>query len=91
MARVFPGTAPQVVAPGQADMRPAFAWIEAHADAFRGQWVAVRLVAPVLVASAPTLTQLWQMISPALLKDCVLHYIGTVENADQVQGLGWDV
>jgi hypothetical protein len=31
------------------------------------------------------------MISPALLKDCVLHYIGTVENADQVQGLGWDV
>jgi hypothetical protein len=72
-------------------MRPALTWIEVHSDAFRGQWVAVRLVDPVLVASAPTLTQLWQMISPALLKDCVLYYIGTVENAGQVQGLGGDV
>jgi hypothetical protein len=72
MSRVLPGTAPQVVAHSQADMQPAFAWIEAHADACRGQWVAVRLVDPVLVASAPTLTQLWQMASPALLKDCVL-------------------
>ena len=91
MARMLPGTVPHVVAHGQADMRPTFAWIEAHADAFRGQWIAVRLVDPVLVASAPTLTQLWQMASPALLKDCVLHYIGTVENADQVQGPEWDV
>jgi hypothetical protein len=90
MARVLPGTVPHVVAHGQA-VRPAFAWIEAHADAFRRQWIAVRLVDPVLVASAPTLTQLWQMASPALLKDCVLHYIGTVENAGQVQGPGWDV
>jgi hypothetical protein len=64
-------------------MRPAFAWIEAHAEAYRGQWVAVRLVDPVLVASASTLTQLWQMASLALLKDCVLQYIGTVENAHQ--------
>ena len=64
MARVLPGTVPHVVAHGQADMRPTFAWIEAHADAFRGQWIAVRLVDPVLVASAPTLTQLWQMASP---------------------------
>jgi len=54
MARVLPGTAPQVVAHNQADMPPAFAWIEAHADACRGRWVAVRLVDPVLVASAPT-------------------------------------
>ena len=91
MARVLPGTAPQVVAHGQANMRPAFAWIEKHADACRGQWVAVRLVDPVLVASASTLTQLWQMASPALLKDCVLHSIGTVENANQAQGPGWDV
>ena len=53
MARVLPGTAPQVVAHGQADMRPAFAWIEAHSDAFRGQWIAVRLVDPVLVAQCP--------------------------------------
>jgi hypothetical protein len=88
MARVLPGTAPQVVADSQADMRPAFAWIEAHADACRGQWIAVRLVDPVLVASAPTLTQLWQMASPTLLKDCVPHYIGTVENAHQPQGPG---
>src|SRR5215470_14766996 len=36
MARVLPGTAPHVVARGQADVRPALAWIEAHADAFRG-------------------------------------------------------
>jgi hypothetical protein len=91
MARVLLGTAPQVVTHGQADMQPAFAWIEAHADACRGQWVAVRLVDPVLVASAPTLTQLWQIASPALLKACVLQYIGTVENAHQAQGPGWDV
>jgi hypothetical protein len=91
MVRVLPGTPPQVVAHSQADMRPAFAWIEEHADACRGQWVAVRLVDPVLVASAPTLTQLWQMASPALLKECVLHYIGTVENAHQPQGPEWDV
>ena len=91
MARVLPGTAPHVVTHGQADMRPALAWIEAHADAWRGQWIAVRLVDPVVVPSAPTLTHLWQMASPALLKDCVLHYIGTVEHASQAQGPGWDV
>jgi hypothetical protein len=88
MSRVLPGTVPQVVAHSQADIQLAFAWIEAHADAYRGQWVAVRLVDPVLVASAPTLNQLWQMASPTLLKDCVLHYIGTVENAHQPQGPG---
>ena len=91
MARVLPGTAPHVVAHGQADIRPALARIEAHADAWRGQWIAVRLVDPVVVASALTLTRLWQMASPALLKDCVLHYIGTVENVSQAQGPGWDV
>jgi hypothetical protein len=71
-------------------MRPAFAWIDAQAEAYRGQWVAVRLVDPVLVASAPALTQLWQMASLALLKDCVPQYIGTIENAHQAQGPGWD-
>jgi hypothetical protein len=91
MARVLPGTAPHVVARGQADVRPACAWIEAHADAFRGHWIAVRLVDPVVVASAPTLTHVWHMASPALLKDSVLHSLGTVEHAHQVQGPGWDV
>jgi hypothetical protein len=43
----------------------------------------VRLIDPMLVTTAPTLTQVWQMASPALLKDCVLHYIGTVENTGQ--------
>jgi len=91
MARVLLGTAPRVVAHSQVDVRPACAWIEARDDAFRGQWVAVRLIDPVLVATAPTLTQVWQIASPALLKDCVLHSIGTIEHADQAQGPGWDV
>ena len=30
---------------------------------------------PVLVASAPTLPQLWQVASRAQLKDCLLHYV----------------
>jgi hypothetical protein len=66
------------------------AWIEAHADAFRGQWIAVRLVDPVVVASAPTPTHWWHLASPVLLKDCLLHSIGTVEHANQVQGPEWD-
>jgi hypothetical protein len=60
-----------------ADLTLAIAWIEAHYDAFRGQWVAVRLEDPVLVASAPTLPQLWQMASPARFQDCLLQYIYT--------------
>ncbi|HEY5869468.1 MAG TPA: hypothetical protein VI542_28560 [Candidatus Tectomicrobia bacterium] len=91
MARVLPGTAPHVVAHGQADIRPALVRIEAHADAWRGQWIAVRLVDPVVLASAPTLTHLWQRAALALLKDGALHSIGTVENASQAQGPGWDV
>jgi hypothetical protein len=87
MARVLPGTVPQVVAHSQPDVRPAFTWIESHADALRGQWVAVRLTDPMLVASAPTLSQLWHMVSPALLKDCVLHHIGTGEDAHQVKSV----
>jgi hypothetical protein len=47
MARVLPGTAPPIGAHSQADMQPAFAWIEAHYGTFRGQWVAVRLTDPV--------------------------------------------
>ena len=90
MARVLPGTAPQVVAHGQADIRPAFAWIEAHYEAFRGQWVAVRLREPALVARAPTLSQLWQVVPPERLTDCVLHYVCTVEEEHQAQGPGWD-
>jgi hypothetical protein len=39
----------------------------------------------------PPLPQLWQMAAPALLKDCVLHSIGTVEHATLAPGSGWDV
>ena len=90
MARVLPGTAPQVMAQGHVDLTPALTWIEAHYDEFRGQWVAVRLVDPVLVASAPTLSQLWQVAAPAQLKDCVLHYVWTVQEEHQAQGPWWE-
>ena len=89
MARVLPGTAPHVVTRGQADVRPALAWIEAHADAFRGQWVAVRLVDPVLVASAPTLTHLWHMASPALLKDCKQNPQNSRRNTLPTDRIDW--
>ena len=55
MARVLSGTAPQITAQGQVDTSAATAWIQAHYDDFRGQWVAVRLDQPSLVASASTL------------------------------------
>ena len=90
MARVLPGTAPHIVAHSQTDVRPAFAWIEAHYDAFRGQWVAVRLIDPVLVAHAPTLTHLWQMASPTVLNDCLVHYVSTVADEHRAQGPWWD-
>jgi hypothetical protein len=60
------------------DLAPASAWIEAHYDEFRCQWVAVCLEEPTLVASAPTLHQLWQVVSPTQLKDCLLQYVYTV-------------
>ena len=73
MSRILPGTAPHVTAQTCAELASAAAWIEAHYEAFRGQWVAVRLHDPVLVASAPTLHQLWQMASPAQLSHCPCH------------------
>ena len=75
MSRVFPGTAPHITAKARADLTPAATWIEAHYDDMRGQWVAVRLENPVLVASAPTLRHLWQKVSPAQLTNCLLQYI----------------
>jgi hypothetical protein len=90
MSRVLPGTVPQVTVLAQADLAPAAAWIEAHYDEFRGQWVAVRLAEPVLVASAPTLHQLWQVVSPTQLKGCLLQYVYTVEEEHQAQGPWWE-
>lgn len=85
MSRLLPGTPPHMRAQPCADLTPAIAWIEAHYDAFRGQWVAVRLEDLALVASAPTLSQLWQVASPARLQDCLLHYVYTVEEEHEVQ------
>ena len=90
MSRVLPGTAPHVTAQTQVDLAPASAWIEAHYEAFRGQWVAIRLEEPALVASAPTLCQLWQAAAPAQLQDCLLQYVYTVEEEHQVQGPWWE-
>jgi hypothetical protein len=56
----------------------------------RGQWVAVRLRDPALIAQAPTLTLLWQVAAPAALQDCLIYYVSTVENDQQVSGLEWD-
>ena len=89
MSRVFPGTPPCVMARSRADLTSAAAWIDAHYDEFRGQWVAVRLEDPVLVASAPTLPQLWKAASPARLKSCLLQYVYTAEEEHQVQGPWW--
>ncbi len=87
MSRVLSGTPPHVTVRPRANLTPAGAWIDAHYDEFRGQWVAVCLEDPVLVASAPTLPQLWQVASPVRLKDCLLQYVYTVEEEHQVQGL----
>ena len=90
MSRVLPGTAPHITAKARADLTPAATWIEAHYDDMRGQWVAVRLENPVLVASAPTLHHLWQMVSPAQLTNCLLQYIYTVEEEGQPLGPWWE-
>jgi hypothetical protein len=89
MSRVLPGTVPSIIAKARTDLAPAAAWIEAHYDDLRGQWVAVRLENPVLVASAPTLRHLWQMVSPAQLTNCLLQYIYTVEEEGQPLGPWW--
>jgi hypothetical protein len=90
MSRVLPGTAPQVTAQARVDLSPALTWIEARYDEFRGQWVAVRLAEPALVAHAPTLSQLWQTAPSRELMDCVVHYVCTVEEEHQVQGPWWE-
>jgi hypothetical protein len=90
MARVIMGTAPQVAAQCPTDVHSAFVWLQAHYDTLRGQWVAVRLHDPALVAQAPTLTQLWQMAAPAVLQECLIHYESTVANDHQVFGMEWD-
>ena len=83
MSRVLPGTTPYITAQAREELPPAAAWIEAHYDDLRGHWVAVRLENPDLVTSAPTLRQLWQIVSPTQLTDCLLHYVYTVEEEGQ--------
>ena len=90
MSRVLPGTPPHVSTQTRVDLTPAAAWIDVHYDEFRGQWIAVRLKEPVLMASAPTLPQLWLVASPENLKDCLLQYVCTVEEEHQVQGPEWE-
>ena len=90
MARVLAGTPPQVVDPSPADSQEAMAWIQDHYDMLRGQWVAVRRRDPALIAQAPTLTQLWQVAAPAALQDCLIYYVSTVANEQQILGLEWD-
>jgi predicted metal-dependent HD superfamily phosphohydrolase len=90
MARVLAGTPPHVVDQYAADTQRALAWLQAHYDAFRGQWVAVQLRHPDVIAHAPTLTQLWQVASSAVLQDCLIHYVSTVANDSQAQGMEWD-
>ena len=89
MARVLLGTAPQIVAQTPPAPAAAQAWIEAHYEALRGQWVAVRLHEPVLVASAPTLSQLLEGGDPVELKTCLVQYVYTVEQEHQPVGPWW--
>jgi hypothetical protein len=90
MSNVLPGTSPHITAHVQADPTPAAAWIEAHYEDLRGQWVAVCLEHPRLVASAPTVRQLWQIVPPAQLTGCLLQYVYTVEEEGQPVGPRWD-
>jgi hypothetical protein len=90
MSRVLPGTPPYVTDQVRPDLAPAAAWIETHYEVLRGQWIAVRLKDPVLVAQAPTLRQLWQVASPMQLKECLLQYVYTTEEEHQPQGPGWE-
>jgi len=89
MARVLPGTAPQVVAQTPLEPSSATAWIEAHYEELRGQWVAVRLKEPALVASASTLSQLLAAIDPAELKACLVQYVYTLDQEQHVRSPWW--
>ena len=89
MARVLLGTAPQIAPQAPLEPSAARAWIEAHYETFRGQWVAVRLDEPALVASAPTLSQLLEGGDPAELKTCLVQYVYTVEQEHQPIGPWW--
>jgi hypothetical protein len=89
MARVLPGTAPQMVAQVQLEPSSATAWIETHYEELRGQWVAVRLKEPVLVASASTLSQLLESTDPAELKACLVQYVYTLDQEQHVPGPWW--
>lgn len=89
MARVLPGTAPQIVPQSQPEYSSATAWIEAHYEALRGQWVAVRLDEPALVASAPSLSQLLEACDPVELKTCLVQYVYTSEQEHQSHGPWW--
>ena len=88
MARVLLGTAPQI-RPTQRDTAPATAWIEAHYDELRGQWVAVRLDAPDLVARALTLKALFESVPSDDLNDCLVQYLYTTEQEHATSGPGW--
>jgi len=90
MSKVLAGTAPHVLEQAPPDLASASAWIEGHYDELRGQWVAVRLDEPALVASAPTLNQLWEVAPPVRLKDCLIHYVCTAEEEKQAQGPWWE-
>ena len=89
MARVLLGTAPQIVAQSPPDPAAARAWIEAHYEELRGQWVAVRLDEPALIASAPSLSQLFEGGDALELKTCLVQYVYTVEQEHQPIGPWW--
>lgn len=89
MARVLVGTPPRIVDPPPVDSQPALHWVYTHYEALRGHWIAVRLRDPELVAQAPTLTQLWERASRAVLSECLLHYVTTVEHDRQATGPAW--
>jgi len=89
MSRVLSGTPPQVTDRLHADLSPAYSWIEQHYDELRGQWVAVLIEEPKLIARASTLKELWTASLGDILKDCLIHYVSTVEEETQPQGTFW--
>lgn len=89
MSRVLSGTPPRVTNQARADLSLAYEWIEQHFDELRGQWVAVSIKEPKLIARAPTLKELWKAAPSDALKDCLIHYVSTVEEESQPQGTFW--
>ena len=89
MARVLSGTAPQITAQDQVDTSAATGWIQAHYDDFRGQWVAVRLDQPSLVASASTLRHLFESVPGDELDACLVQYVYTLEQEQVIPGPWW--